>query len=518
MLRGLVETLERHHNVRILDEATDAAVRLSHRYISGRQLPDKAVSVLDTASARVALGQMTTPAAIEDCQRRISLIDTEMGILERESLTGANFSERLHELSKEKVDTESRLAELDKRWNEEKKYVEELRAIRAQLEVHAAAVKKGSAENVDGRLPAAEVSRLQGEIARLNDELAKVQGDSPLVQVCVDAQAVAEVVSGWTGIPVGKVVKDEIQTVLTLKDRLEERVIGQSHALDAISQRIRTARAKLEDPRKPIGVFMLVGPSGVGKTETALALADTLFGGERNLVVINMSEYQESHTVSGLKGSPPGYVGYGEGGVLTEAVRRKPYSVVLLDEVEKAHNDVMELFYQVFDKGMLEDGEGREVDFKNTLIIMTSNAGTDTVTKLSADPDTRPEPEVLAEALRPDLLKVFKPAFLGRAIIVPYYPIADEIMRKIIELQLGRIQKRLFENHRAQFSYDAALVEEVAKRCTEVESGARNVDHILTRTLLPEIAQEFLGRMASNESISRVHVTVDKGGFRYEIS
>jgi type VI secretion system protein VasG len=518
MLRGLVQTLERHHNVRILDEATDAAARLSHRYISGRQLPDKAVSVLDTASARVALGQMTTPAAIEDCQRRMSLIDTEMGILERESLTGANFSERLQGLSQEKADTESRLAELDKKWNEEKKYVEELRAIRNQLEAHAAAVKKGAAENADGCLPAAEVSRLQGEIARLNDELAKVQGDSPLVQVCVDGQAVAEVVSGWTGIPVGKVVKDEIQTVLTLKDRLEERVIGQSHALDAISQRIRTARAKLEDPRKPIGVFMLVGPSGVGKTETALALADTLFGGERNLVVINMSEYQEAHTVSGLKGSPPGYVGYGEGGVLTEAVRRKPYSVVLLDEVEKAHNDVMELFYQVFDKGMLEDGEGREVDFKNTLIIMTSNAGTDTVTKLSADPDTRPEPEALAEALRPDLLKVFKPAFLGRAIIVPYYPIADNIMRKIIELQLGRIQKRLFENHRAQFSYDAALVEEVAKRCTEVESGARNVDHILTRTLLPEVAQEFLSRMANGEAISRIHVSVGGGGFRYQIS
>jgi len=518
MLRGLVQTLERHHNVRILDEATDAAARLSHRYISGRQLPDKAVSVLDTASARVALGQMTTPAAIEDCQRRMSLIDTEMGILERESLTGANFSERLQGLSQEKADTESRLAELDKKWNEEKKYVEELRAIRNQLEAHAAAVKKGAAENADGCLPAAEVSRLQGEIARLNDELAKVQGDSPLVQVCVDGQAVAEVVSGWTGIPVGKVVKDEIQTVLTLKDRLEERVIGQSHALDAISQRIRTARAKLEDPRKPIGVFMLVGPSGVGKTETALALADTLFGGERNLVVINMSEYQEAHTVSGLKGAPPGYVGYGEGGVLTEAVRRKPYSVVLLDEVEKAHNDVMELFYQVFDKGMLEDGEGREVDFKNTLIIMTSNAGTDTVTKLSADPDTRPEPEALAEALRPDLLKVFKPAFLGRAIIVPYYPIADNIMRKIIELQLGRIQKRLFENHRAQFSYDAALVEEVAKRCTEVESGARNVDHILTRTLLPEVAQEFLSRMANGEAISRIHVSVGGGGFRYQIS
>jgi type VI secretion system protein VasG len=394
-----------------------------------------------------------------------------------------------------------------------------LRGLREKLEAHAAASKQAGDGKTDGKLSPDEVKRLQSEIARLNDELAKIQGESPLMQVCVDAQTVAEVVSGWTGIPVGKVMKDEIQTVLSLKDRLEERIIGQSHALEAIAQRIRTARAKLEDPRRPIGVFMLVGPSGVGKTETALALADTLFGGERNVVVINMSEYQEGHTVSGLKGSPPGYVGYGEGGVLTEAVRRKPYSVVLLDEMEKAHTDVMELFYQVFDKGMLEDGEGREIDFKNTLILMTSNAGTETIAKLCADPDTKPEPDALADALRPDLLKVFKPAFLGRAIIVPYYPIADDIMKKIIELQLGRIQKRLFENHRAQFSYDPALIEEVARRCTEVESGARNVDHILTRTLLPEISKEFLARMANGDAIGRVHVSVrGQGGFQYDIA
>jgi type VI secretion system protein VasG len=519
MLRGLVSTLERHHNVRVLDEAMDAAARLSHRYISGRQLPDKAVSVLDTACARVALGQMTTPPAVEDCQRRISHIETEIGILERESLTGGNFSERLESLLKEKAEAEAQLGELEKRWAEEKRRVEELREIREKLEVHAAASKQPAKEKTDGRLSSDEVKRLQGEIVRLNDELTKIQGESPLVQVCVDGQAVAQVVSGWTGIPVGKVVKDEIQTVLSLEDRLHERIIGQSHALEAISQRIRTARAKLEDPRRPIGVFMLVGPSGVGKTETALALADTLFGGERNLVVINMSEYQEAHTVSGLKGSPPGYVGYGEGGVLTEAVRRKPYCVVLLDEMEKAHTDVMELFYQVFDKGMLEDAEGREVDFKNTLILMTSNVGTDTIMKLSADPETRPEPEVLAEALRPDLLKVFKPAFLGRAIIVPYYPIADDIMRKIIELQLGRIQKRLAENHRAQFTYDPSLIEEVARRCTEVESGARNVDHILTRTLLPEISRECLARMANGDTISKIHISVGNDSqFKYAIS
>jgi type VI secretion system protein VasG len=517
MLRGLMNTLEHHHNVRILDEAMEAAVRLSHRYITGRQLPDKAVSVLDTSSARVALGQMTTPPAIEDCQRRISLIDTEMAILERESLTGGHFGERLAALEEEKVDVETRLAALEKNWRDERAIVEELRGLRDKLEAHAAATKAADGKT-NGQLSPDEVKRLQGEIARLNEALNHIQGESPLVRVCVDSQAVAEVVSGWTGIPVGKVMKDEIQTVLSLKDRLEERIIGQSHALEAISQRIRTARAKLEDPRRPIGVFMLVGPSGVGKTETALTLADVLFGGERNLVTINMSEYQEAHTVSGLKGSPPGYVGYGEGGVLTEAVRRKPYCVVLLDEMEKAHTDVMELFYQVFDKGMLEDGEGREIDFKNTLIIMTSNAGTDTFMKLCADPDTKPDPEPLVEALRPDLLKIFKPAFLGRAIVVPYYPIADDIMKKIIELQLGRIRSRLMENHRAEFTYDPGVVEEVAKRCTEVESGARNVDHILTRTLLPEISRQFLGRMATGEPISRVRIGVEGGGFKYEIS
>lgn len=518
MMRGLAGTLEHHHNVRILDEALEAAVRLSHRYISGRQLPDKAVSVLDTACARVALGQMATPPAVEDCQRRIGLIETEVGILERESLTGIDYRERLEELTKEKSAAEARLAELEARWEEEKRLIGELRAIRGKLEAHAAA-GQGTHEKTDGRLSSEELATLRADLARLNDDLAKVQGETPLMQVCVDGQTIAEVVSGWTGIPVGKMVKDEIQTVLSLKDLMEKRIIGQPNALEAISQRIRTARAKLEDPRRPIGVFMLVGPSGVGKTESALTLADVLFGGERNMVTINMSEYQEAHTVSGLKGSPPGYVGYGEGGVLTEAVRRKPYCVVLLDEMEKAHTDVMELFYQVFDKGILEDAEGREIDFKNTIILMTSNVGTDSIMKLCADPETRPEPQALVEALRPDLLKVFKPAFLGRAIVVPFYPITDDAMRKIIELQLGRIRTRLLENNRAQFSYDEVLVTEIARRCTEVESGARNVDHILTRTLLPEISREFLARMAVGESISKVHVSVDgNGGFLYEIS
>jgi len=513
-----VETLEGHHHVRILDEAVEAAVQLSHRYISGRQLPDKAVSVLDTACARVALGQLATPPAVEDCRRRIAQIDTEIDILERESLTGGKYGERLDELAQEKAAAAAQLGELETHWAEEKRLITELRARRDQLEAHASSLSKTSNGAGEGKLAPGEVERLQGELAQLNAELEHVQGTTPLMQVCVDGQTIAEVVSGWTGIPVGKMVKDEINTVLSLKELLEQRVVGQSHALEALSQRLRTARARLADPRRPIGVFLLVGPSGVGKTETALTLADTMYGGERNMVTINMSEYQEAHTVSGLKGSPPGYVGYGEGGVLTEAVRRKPYCVVLLDEIEKAHADVMELFYQVFDKGILEDAEGREIDFKNTIILMTSNVGTDTIMQLCADPETRPEPEALTEALRPDLLKVFKPAFLGRMIVVPYYPLADDIMHQIITLQLGRVRTRLQENHRAQFTYDDALVTEIARRCTEVESGARNVDHILTYTLLPEIAREFLSRMAAGEGISRVHVSIGDGGaLQYEI-
>jgi type VI secretion system protein VasG len=380
-----------------------------------------------------------------------------------------------------------------------------------RLEAHAA--------GNGGELGDSDLAALQADLKRLNGELAGVQGEAPLMQACVNEQTVAEIVSGWTGIPVGKVVKNEIQTVLGLKDILEERIIGQPYALEAISQRIRTAKAKLEDPRRPIAVFMLVGPSGVGKTETALTLSDVLYGGERNVITINMSEYQESHTVSGLKGAPPGYIGYEKGGVLTEAVRRRPYSIVLLDEMEKAHSDVHELFYQVFDKGMLEDGTGRVVDFKNTIILMTSNAATDTIMKLCADPETRPEAEGLIDAIRPELVKIFKPAFLGRATVVPYFPISDEIMRRIIELQLGRLRKRLAENSGTDFGYDAALVDAIAGRCTETDSGARIVDHILTRSLLPDISRELLSRMAEGQTIASVHVGVGDGGrFAYRFA
>ncbi|MDQ3650045.1 MAG: type VI secretion system ATPase TssH, partial [Acidobacteriota bacterium] len=509
MMRGLIEALENHHKVRILEEAVEDSVKLSHRYITGRQLPDKSVSVLDTACAKVAMGQAATPPAVEDAQRRIDQSIIEIRALERESVTGVDHNARLEELQAIRTTEQERLAILQKQWDLEREMISRVRDIRTQLEEHAmrnsAAAAAASGSNggataatmagqpalavagagvsqataaattpTTGVSPTASptpavnpinVDELRAQLAQLNDELTVIQGETPLMQVCVNSQTIAEVISGWTGIPVGKMLTNEINVVLSLKDRLEQRVIGQAHALDAIAQRIRTARANLTDPRRPVGVFLLVGPSGVGKTETALTLADTLYGGERNLVTINMSEYQEAHTVSSLKGSPPGYVGYGEGGVLTEAVRRKPYSVVLLDEVEKAHPDVMELFYQVFDKGMLEDGEGREIDFKNTVILLTSNTATDTMMKLCADPDTKPEPEGLVDAIRPELIKVFKPALLGRMVVVPYYPITDEVMRQIIKLQLGRIRRRLKENHGAEFEYDDAVLNEIANRC-----------------------------------------------------
>jgi type VI secretion system protein VasG len=533
MMRGLTAILEAHHGVRILDEAVASAVKLSNRYIPARQLPDKSVSLLDTACARVAISQNAIPPAVEDCRRAIDHLRIEIGILDRERATGMKHEERMAEGQKALDEAQRRLATLEARWQDERKRADEIRSLGKSIEDRYLQEKKNQgAAQLDGKVedqpfkPSAELGALQAELAAKMDALRAIQGESPLMQVSVDSQTIAEVVAGWTGIPVGKMLADEIQTVLRLAPKLEERVIGQSHALETIAQRIRTSRANLTDPRRPVGVFLLVGPSGVGKTETALALADALYGGERNLITINMSEYQESHTVSGLKGSPPGYVGYGEGGVLTEAVRRRPHSVVLLDEVEKAHPDVLELFFQVFDKGTLEDGEGREIDFKNTVILLTSNVGTDKILKLCKDPDTTPLPQALAEAIRPDLLgaksergvQIFKQAFLGRLIVVTYFPISDVVLRQIIRLQLRRIGQRMRQNHNAQFSYSDELIEIIADRCREVESGARNVDHILTRTLLPEISQEILGRMARGESLSKVHVTVNKeGAFQYAI-
>jgi type VI secretion system protein VasG len=518
MMRGLTGILEKHHNVRILDEAVRDAVKLSHRYISGRQLPDKSVSLLDTACARVGLSHSTVPPAVEDARRRIEQLGVAIASLERETAAGADHGERLAELTAEKTGAEERLAALEKRWKEEARLVGEIRKVRERLE-HRAPVAGKKGDGSAAPPTAEERNKLRAELDRFNTELRDLQGEEPLMQVCVDGQAVAEIVSNWTGIPVGRMVSDEIQTVLTLKERLEERIIGQSHALERIAQNVRTARANLADARRPIGVFLLVGTSGVGKTETALALAELLYGGEQNMTVINMSEFKEEHKVSLLMGSPPGYVGYGEGGVLTEAVRRRPYSVLLLDEMEKAHSGVQDIFYQVFDKGNMRDGEGRDIDFKNTLILMTSNVGTDTIHKLAADPETMPDDAGLEKALRPDLLKVFKPAFLGRVAMVPYFPLSDDVMRKIVELQLGRIGRRVRDNYRAKFTYAPDLVAGIAARCKEVETGARNVDHILTRSLLPEMAGEFLERMAAGKPITAVHISLnEKGGFQYTIS
>lgn len=533
MLRGVKATLERHHGVAVLDEAVTTAVRLSQRYISGRQLPDKAVSVLDTACARVSLALNATPAALEDAQRRIELIDIELGILERERATGADHVERLGKLLAEKEGAQTRVTELHARVTQERAVIQKMIELRKKIEettvpqaevvpAMAAMTGTGPVLVVPGSTAETNPADLDGmrlELSNLATELATLQGEHPLVRPFVDGGTIAEVIAGWTGIPVGKMMKDEIQTVLGLKELLAQRVVGQDHALQAVAQRIQTARAGLDDPRRPIGVFLLVGPSGVGKTETALALADTLYGGERNLVTINMSEYQEAHSISGLKGSPPGYVGYGEGGVLTEAVRRKPYCVLLLDEMEKAHADVMELFYQVFDKGFMEDAEGREVDFKNTVILMTSNTGSDLMMKLCADLDTLPEPAALAEALGPELRKTFKPALLGRLIVIPYYPIDEASLHKITRLKLEQIGRRMQESHRVPFTYSDELVSAIVERCTEVESGARNVDHILTGTLLPEVSTEMLSRMISGSVLSRVHVTADAGkGFQYDIA
>lgn len=526
MMRGIVKPLEKHHQVRILSEGVASAVRLSNRYLAGRQLPDKAVSVLDTACARLALSQNSVPAAIEDAQREIDDLTVQTRVLERESAVGADHAERLETIARQKAAAEERLKGLRERFDKERELVMKIREIRTKLEgdpipkptpagasvqAEEAAESLASAAGVGNGAVSTTLSEresLRQEMDALSAELDALQGESPLIRVCVDGQVVGEVISGWTGIPVGKMLKDEIANVLTLEDHLQSRVIGQNHALGQIAERIRTSKASLEDPNKPIGVFLLVGPSGVGKTETALTLADLMYGGERNMVTINMSEFQESHTVSTLKGSPPGYVGYGEGGVLTEAVRRRPYSVVLLDEVEKAHPDVLELFFQVFDKGMMEDGEGREINFKNTIIILTSNAGTDTLMKLTADPETMPSAEGLVKALKPELDKVFKPAFLGRLVIIPYFPVRDEALKTIVKLKLGKIQRRLYENHRVTLVYDQPMIDEVARRCTEVESGARNVDNILTNTLLPQISRQLLSAMAEGRKVSTIQVSV----------
>ena len=505
MIRGIADSLEKHHKVRILDEAVAAAVRLSNRYLAGRQLPDKAVSVLDTACARLSLTHHGTPAMIEDAIRQIDDLCVQERILRRETASGADHADRLAEIAKQRQELETELAALREQWDKARGLIEQIRGLRERLE---SAAEGGAEADRDGK----GVAEIRAEVNKLSTELSDLQGEKPLMRVSVDTHLVGEVISGWTGIPVGKMVRDEVSMLLDLESHLGQRIIGQSGALKEIAQRISTSRANLDDPGKPVGVFLLLGPSGVGKTETALTLSDLLYGGERNLITINMSEFQEAHTISTLKGSPPGYVGYGEGGVLTEAVRRRPYSVVLLDEVEKAHPDVLELFYQVFDKGVMEDGEGRQIDFKNTIILLTSNACTDQMMALCDNPNDLPDAADLVAALKPDLNRIFKPAFLGRLVIVPYHPIRDEALKQIVRLKLGKIRRRILENHNLELNYDEALVDAIAARCTEVESGARNVDNILTNSLLPDISRRLLSSMIDGGKLRAIRVGVDETG------
>ncbi|MCM2460924.1 type VI secretion system ATPase TssH [Pseudomonas sp. CG7] len=514
MMRGVAATMEKHHQVQILDEALEASVKLSHRYIPARQLPDKSESLLDTACARVAISLHAVPAEVDDSRRRIEALETELQIIAREHAIGVVIgtrqtpSERLLSAERE------RLAALERRWAEEKTLVDELLETRATLRERVGVVDSEDNSAASDN----ESHHLREKLVDLQQRLTALQGETPLILPTVDYQAGASVVADWTGIPVGRMARNELETVLNLAQHLKKRIIGQDHALQMIAKRIQTSRAGLDNPSKPIGVFMLAGTSGVGKTETALALAEAMYGGEQNVITINMSEFQEAHTVSTLKGAPPGYIGYGEGGVLTEAVRRKPYSVVLLDEVEKAHPDVHEIFFQVFDKGVMEDGEGRVIDFKNTLILLTTNAGTELIAQVCKDPQNVPEPEEIAKALRQPLLEIFPPALLGRLVTIPYYPLSDEMLKAITRLQLNRIKKRVESTHKVAFDYDDAVIDLIVSRCTETESGGRMIDTILTNSLLPDMSREFLTRMLEGKALAGVRISAVDNELKYDFS
>jgi type VI secretion system protein VasG len=510
MLQGTVDVLEKHHQVRILNEATREAVRLSSRYLPGRQLPDKAISLLDTACAKVAIGQHTVPSALEAAQRQILQLENTKRILNRDAETLAFHDEDITQIEEALDEYRKKADQLNEQCEREKALITQMQQVSKEIEKLSQTADQGLLD--DATL---QKKTLQLQLRELDKQLKLVQGEYPLLQPWVDGQTVAEIIAGWTGIPVGRMVSNEIQTILSLKERLANRIVGQSQGLEAISESIKTSRAKLTDPRKPIGVFLFLGPSGVGKTETALALAELLYGSQENLTIINMSEFKEEHKVSSLMGAPPGYVGYGHGGVLTEAVRRRPYSLILLDEMEKAHPGVHDIFYQVFDKGMIRDSEGRDIDFKNTVIIMTSNAASDTIEKLCADPETVPAPNALVEALQPELLKIFKPAFLGRVQLVPYYPLSDEIMRQIIALQLSRVQKRIQENYQANLTYLPEVIDYIAERCQQVATGARTIEHLLNRSILPTLSEQFLSAMAENRTIEKIQLSIKDNQFCY---
>ncbi|MBU2968402.1 type VI secretion system ATPase TssH [Pseudoalteromonas sp. C2R02] len=499
MMRGLLPVMENHHKVSISDQALQSSVALSHRYINGRQLPDKAVGLLDTACARVAMSQAATPGNVEQLQRKIQQLETQIAVLTREQTIGTDHKFQVNELSNELLQAQQDLVPLNTQWQLELSLVKEV----AQI-VNTLYTKEN--EDTEGLL-----NRLHECKSQLNE------AETPMVHWQVDEQVIAEIISDWTGIPVGKMQEDEINTILSLQENMEKRVIGQSDAIAQIAKTVQTSRAQLGDENRPIGVFMLAGPSGVGKTETALTLAENIYGSEENVTVINMSEYKEEHKVSLLLGSPPGYVGYGEGGVLTEAVRRKPYSVVLLDEMEKAHPGVQDIFYQVFDKGTIKDGEGRDIDFKNTIIIMTSNVGTNTTMNLYADEETIPSPKGLRKALQDDLLEVFKPAFLGRINVLPYIPLSTQMLNEITALQLARVGVRMQNNYDAQFEYSTDVLDKIVQMCDDAGSGARNIHNILQNTILPELSTQLLVKMAKKEKTQQVQVNVVNEKFNYSV-
>ncbi|MFB9344257.1 type VI secretion system ATPase TssH [Aminobacter aganoensis] len=543
MLRGVAGVLEKHHQVQILDEAIETAVKLSHRYIPARQLPDKAVSLLDTACARVAISQHSRPGEVEDLMRRRQALEVEQGIIGREAAIGIDVEERKARVETGLGETDTALAVAQARWDREKEVVAEILELRARLRGQGVALDPVAPDAVAEEQPAADAEPVAAnddavqadpvepeaaaeqpadpaaDLARLKElmaVLAEAQGETPLILLSVDRNAVAAVVQDWTGIPTGRMLSSQTEKALRLAQTLSERVVGQDHAMEMIAKRVQTSRAGLGAPEKPVGVFLLCGPSGVGKTETALALAETLYGGEQNLISINMSEFQEAHTVSTLKGAPPGYVGYGKGGILTEAVRRRPYSVILLDEVEKAHPDVHEIFFQVFDKGMMDDSEGRRIDFKNTLILLTSNVGSEVIMTKTKGGELREKVENLDAALRAPLLKVFPAAFIGRVVTIPYYPLSGDMIEAITRHQFGKIARRLQTSHGAELVIGDGVMELIKARCTEIESGGRMIDAILTNTLLPELSRGVLNRSLDGEKLTRVTVGASGEGFSYE--
>lgn len=514
MLRGIKGKYEAHHGIQISDDAVATTVKLAERFISGRQLPDKAVDLLDTSAARVRMAQTSKPAALDDAERRLQNLDVRITAVKRDLDTGLLAdTQALAVLEEERTQVEAKRADLEMRWKKESGLAKKIMDLRHTLQevmaAPAAPGAKGSNEAGD---------QIRDDIRKTQLELEEIQGDDPLVHVDVNGSIAAQVVADWTGIPVGSMMKDEVGVLLTFEDKLRERILGQDEALAEIATTIRTAKSGMRNPEAPIGVFLFVGPSGVGKTECARVLADSLFGGERFVITINMSEYQESHTVSQLKGSPPGYVGYGEGGVLTEAVRQRPYSVVLLDEVEKAHRDVLNLFYQVFDRGFMRDGEGREIDFKNTVIMMTSNLGSDTFMQVCTE-DERPTTDQLREVIHQELVNHFQAALLARMKVIPFYPLRKQAMKGIVKLKLGQIGKRLRESHAMDFGYDQVVADTIIERCTQIDTGARNIDFIIDRTVLPDVAKAMLAKMAEEKMPSRLTLGMDeKGNFIYSFT